>query len=99
MKAGSGGDGDMWTQYNTLERIYEWLDEQIKKNPDVLTNYNIGQSYEKRTVRAVKLSLKPVRISISHDCPLSRISFIQLKNTRRATAKFSSSRPSTLASG
>lgn len=33
----------------------------LKQYPDVLTNYNIGKSYEKRNIRAVKLSRKSVK--------------------------------------
>lgn len=33
----------------------------LKQYPGELTNYNIGKSYEKRAIRAVKLSRKSVR--------------------------------------
>lgn len=33
----------------------------LKQYPDELTNYNVGKSYEKRNIRAVKLSRKSVK--------------------------------------
>lgn len=50
-----------WTDYFTLEDTYSWLDSIIEANPTILTNYNIGNSFEGRTIRVVKLSHKAVR--------------------------------------
>ncbi|XP_055308561.1 uncharacterized protein LOC129572592 [Sitodiplosis mosellana] len=47
-----------WKQYNELGAIYAWLDDILKKYPKVLTNYTYGKSYEKRPLRAVKVSHK-----------------------------------------
>lgn len=49
-----------WTDYFTLEEIYSWLDSIIEANPNILTNYNIGTSFEGRTIRVVKLSHRAV---------------------------------------
>lgn len=49
-----------WTDYQNLDSIYAWLDEQLANFPSVLTSLEIGQSYEGRTIRAVKLSHKAV---------------------------------------
>lgn len=49
-----------WTAYYNLEAIYGWLDEKLKEYPDLLTNYEIGTTYENRTIRAVRLSHKAV---------------------------------------
>lgn len=48
-----------WKQYHTITEIYDWLDQQLRQHPRVLTNINIGKSYEKRIIRAVKLSHRP----------------------------------------
>lgn len=50
-----------WQKYYDLTEIYKWLDQLLEDYPNDLTNYNIGKSYEKRTIRAVKLSRKIVR--------------------------------------
>lgn len=47
-----------WTSYNSYTEIYAWLDAQIAAYPNILTNIIIGNSYENRTIRAVKLSHK-----------------------------------------
>lgn len=49
-----------WKKYYDLNDIYKWMDQLIKSNPKELTNYDIGKSYENRTIRAVKLSRKEV---------------------------------------
>lgn len=51
-----------WTDYQNLNSIYTWLDEQLAIFPQILTSIEIGQSYEGRTIRAVKLSHKAVSI-------------------------------------
>lgn len=50
-----------WKQYHNINDIYDWLDQMQRRFPE-LTNYNIGKTYEKRTIRAVKLSRKPERV-------------------------------------
>lgn len=50
-----------WNKYYDLDAIYKWLDNMLEQYPKELTNYNIGKSYENRTIRAVKLSRKEVR--------------------------------------
>lgn len=52
-----------WRSYHDLGDIYKWLDQMLKQYPDELTNYNVGKSYEKRNIRAVKLSRKSVKQS------------------------------------
>lgn len=47
-----------WKAYYRLGTIYEWLDEQIEKYPQLLTNLTVGKSYQGRAIRAVKLSHK-----------------------------------------
>lgn len=54
-----GGDFG-WKKYNDLDTIYGWLDDLVKKYPDIITNYNYGKSYEGRPLRAVKVSHKKV---------------------------------------
>lgn len=45
-----------WTSYNTLEEIYEWLDIQLANYPQVLSSFVVGQSYQNRTIRGVRLA-------------------------------------------
>jgi len=47
-----------WNAYYDLEAIYKWLDELLVEHPTVLTNLTVGESFEGRTIRAVKLSHK-----------------------------------------
>lgn len=51
-----------WNKYYKLNEIYGWLDDMISKYPNLLTNFNYGKSYERRPLRAVKVSHKKVCI-------------------------------------
>ncbi|XP_068143640.1 zinc carboxypeptidase [Drosophila tropicalis] len=45
-----------WTRYNTLEEIEKWLDEILSAYPEVTEEFIVGQSYENRTIRGIKIS-------------------------------------------
>ncbi|XP_061388142.1 zinc carboxypeptidase-like [Musca vetustissima] len=47
-----------WTRYYELEDIYKFLDDILAKYPKVTEPFTIAQSYEGRTVRGIKISLK-----------------------------------------
>ena len=52
-----------WTSYYTLEEMYEWLDVLGSTYPDKVTLFDLGTSYEGRTIRGIKISSqKAVRI-------------------------------------
>lgn len=49
--------GEMdWMKYWTLDEIYEWLDALVLAHSGVLTPFTIGNSYEGRPIRGVKVS-------------------------------------------
>lgn len=47
--------------YHNLSDIYAWLDQILEEYPRVLTPYNVGYSFEGRTIRGLRLSYKPVK--------------------------------------
>jgi len=47
-----------WTDYYTLEEIYNWLDSLVATYPDAVTPLSLGRSYEGREIRGVKVSFK-----------------------------------------
>lgn len=51
-----------WRQYHDINDIYEWLDQMLRRFPSELTSYNIGKTFEKRTIRGIKLSRHPERV-------------------------------------
>lgn len=55
-----------WSQYYDINGIYEWLDQMLRRFPAELTGYNIGKTFEKRTIRGIKLSRRPERVIIIH---------------------------------
>lgn len=51
-----------WKQYHTIDEIYDWMDQMLRRYPRELTNHNIGKTHEKRNIRAIKLSHRPERV-------------------------------------
>lgn len=49
-----------WTDYKTYAEIYDWLDQQLVAFPTVLSNVELGNTYQGRPIRMVKLSYKAV---------------------------------------
>ncbi|XP_062127695.1 uncharacterized protein LOC133840056 [Drosophila sulfurigaster albostrigata] len=47
-----------WTQYHTLDEIYAWLDVLEERYSDIVTPFTIGNSYEGRPIRGIKISYK-----------------------------------------
>ncbi|XP_017115478.1 zinc carboxypeptidase [Drosophila elegans] len=47
-----------WKKYNMLAEIYAWLDEILANYPAVTESFVLGQSYEGRTIRGIKISYK-----------------------------------------
>ncbi|KAH8397389.1 hypothetical protein KR222_001710 [Zaprionus bogoriensis] len=47
-----------WTQYHTLDEIYDWLDLLEARYPNIVTPFSIGKSYEGRSIRGIKISYK-----------------------------------------
>ncbi|PSN45348.1 hypothetical protein C0J52_06533 [Blattella germanica] len=47
-----------WTDYYTLEEIYDWLDSLVAANPGVVSPIVGGETYEGRQIRGVKVSYK-----------------------------------------
>ncbi|XP_016927025.3 zinc carboxypeptidase [Drosophila suzukii] len=47
-----------WTKYNSLAEIYAWLDEILVAYPAITESFILGQSYEGRTIRGIKISYK-----------------------------------------
>jgi len=45
-----------WTSYYTYEEIYEWLDIQLATYPTILSNFVVGESYQGRVIRGVRLA-------------------------------------------
>ena len=53
------GDFD-WTSYHSLEEIYAWIDEIAAQFPDQVTVTDIGDTYEGRKMKIVKISFQEV---------------------------------------
>ena len=44
-------------KYHSLEEINEWIDQMSKQYPQYITIFNVSQSYEKRYLKAFKISI------------------------------------------
>jgi Zinc carboxypeptidase len=54
-----------WTSYYRLQEIYDWLDEMAASYPQYMNVTTIGYSYEKRPIKLVTISKKPVSLKAS----------------------------------
>lgn len=52
------GDAFGWTAYYTLDDIYGWIDDLVAQYPGIVTTFNVGQSYEGRQLKGIKISYK-----------------------------------------
>lgn len=51
-----------WTSYYTFDEINEWLDIQLATYPTILSNFVVGQSFQNRTIRGIRLAHNEVTI-------------------------------------
>lgn len=61
-----------WTEYHSVETIHAWLDSIQAEFPNITTVTSIGNSFEGRPLKLLKLSKKTVNLFIYHE-----ISFIE----------------------
>jgi len=45
-----------WTSYHSLEDIYSWLDAQAAAHSSIASTFILGQTYEGRDLKAIKIS-------------------------------------------
>lgn len=57
-------DGFAHDKYNELEDIHKYLDELVEAHPQVATIINIGQSYEGRDLKGIKITTDPTNPAI-----------------------------------
>lgn len=60
-------EGFGWDDYHTLEEIYEWIDGMVAQYSAVLSVDTIGQTYEGRDMKVIKLSYKSGNVGIYID--------------------------------
>ncbi|KAM7351090.1 zinc carboxypeptidase-like [Cochliomyia hominivorax] len=70
-----------WTQYHDLPVIYKWLQKIKSDNPLLVKSYVIGESYEGRPIRAVKISSKPGNKAIFIESNIHAIEWISSATT------------------
>lgn len=51
------GDG-YWTKYHNWDEIKNWMGNIVKQHPKVASAVVVGKTYERRTIRAIKISYK-----------------------------------------
>lgn len=49
-------DGWALDRYNTLEEIYDFMDETAESYPEKVTLFTLGETYEGRLIRGLKIS-------------------------------------------
>ncbi|KNC30333.1 hypothetical protein FF38_03910 [Lucilia cuprina] len=70
-----------WTQYHDLPVIYSWLQKITSKHRRLVKPYVIGRSYEKRPIKAIKISAKPGNKAIFVESNIHAIEWISSATT------------------
>jgi len=49
-------DDFAYDKYHTIEDIHTWIDQMVQTYPNLATSFSVGQSYEKRDLKGLKIS-------------------------------------------
>jgi hypothetical protein len=49
-------DDFAYDKYHTIEDIHAWIDQLVQTYPTLATSFSVGQSYEKRDLKGLKIS-------------------------------------------
>ncbi len=57
-------DDFAYDKYHTIEDIHAWIDQMVQTYPDLATSFTVGQSYEKRDLKGLKISSKKAAVKL-----------------------------------
>jgi len=49
-------DDFAYNKYHPIEEINAWIDQMVQTYPSLATSFTVGQSYEKRDMKGIKIS-------------------------------------------
>ena len=52
----ANADDFAYDKYHTIEEIHAWIDQMVQTYPTLATSFTVGQSYEKRDMKGLKIS-------------------------------------------
>ena len=53
-----------YDKYHTIEEIHAWIDQMVQAYPDLATSFVVGQSYEKRDLKGLKISSNKTAVKL-----------------------------------
>lgn len=59
-----GADDFAYDKYHPLEEIHAWIDTMVQTYPSLATSFIIGQSYEKRDMKGLKISSNKAAVKL-----------------------------------
>ena len=54
-----------YDKYHPIEEIHAWIDSMVQMYPELATSFTVGQSYEKRDMKGLKIS--STKTATKHD--------------------------------
>lgn len=51
-----GADDFAYDKYHSVDEIHSWIDQMVQTYPSLATSFSVGQSYEKRDLKGLKIS-------------------------------------------
>lgn len=53
-------DDFAYDKYHTIDDIHAWIDKMVQTYPSLASSFSVGQSYEKRDMKGLKISSNKV---------------------------------------
>lgn len=51
-----GADDFAYDKYHPIDEIHAWIDQMVQTYPNLATTFTVGQSYQNRTMKGLKIS-------------------------------------------
>jgi hypothetical protein len=57
-------DDFAYDKYHPLEEIHAWIDQMVQTYPNLATSFTVGESYEKRPLKGLKISSSKTAVKL-----------------------------------
>ncbi len=57
-------DDFAYDKYHPIDEIHAWIDQMVQTYPNLATSFTVGQSYEKRDLKGLKISSNKAAVKL-----------------------------------
>ncbi len=58
-------DDFAYDKYHSVEEVHAWIDQMVQTYPHLVTSFTVGQSYEKRDLKGLKISSNKTAVKLN----------------------------------